>query len=80
MKLKRFGGFPRFLSGYEFVAGFFALCLMSAHTYRFLGGSSVAGGPFSATGGGPRPLIDDLGPPESKWKTSVSAVSGANEN
>ena len=64
MKACKFWGFFEVFPSCRFCCRFFALCLMSAHTYRCFGGSSVAGGPCSATGGGPRLPIDDLGPSE----------------
>ena len=53
---------------------------MSAHTYRCFGVSIVSGGPFSGTGWGPHPLIDDLGPFEVQKRQGFSDNFSANEN
>ena len=53
---------------------------MSAHTYRCFGGSIVAEGPFSATGGGPHLPIDDLGPFEVQKRQGFSDNFSVHEN
>ena len=80
MKLKHFLGFSQVFFRWSFCCRFFALCLVSAHTYRSFGGSNVAGGHISATGCGSHALNKVLGPCEVSPKTTFVAHLLLSEN